>query len=391
MSGNQEDRVLYLPSPKKDQEFRLHLDENISGGVARLLRSRGFDVTTTKDVGLRAQSDVSHMSYALQQRRIIVTRDRDFLKLHAEDHEHSGIVYWPHNEQVSLSEMQETLINLLQRIAKSPGQGAEVATACRQIRLKRRNRKRERRTTQTGLSTNWLPTGLLVQATVVAQQGGMLKVQLESGEQGIISPCRLPTSTPQVGDAIDAVTVRYSRTKRQLHLSMRRAFSLARTLPTLGLKQLRRADKAMIHELQTRWPVEIVVEGEHMLRIYGLTADAVRDAARHLQQKIPWVASAVVRLDKQKLFAWCHTAFGGGVDALAQATGTMVRYQYPEAISLFAASNRELDGVVRLIQAHLPDLQVEEFQAARSESLSPCRWEQLVRSDAHGNITIRGV
>ncbi len=120
MNGRHDDHFLYVPSPHPDQDLRLHLDENISASVARLLRSSGFDITTTNDVGLRAKSDTSHMTYALEQQRIILTRDRDFLQLHDEDHAHCGIIYWPHTEYLSAGAMQDLLIRFLQRVAAAP-------------------------------------------------------------------------------------------------------------------------------------------------------------------------------------------------------------------------------------------------------------------------------
>lgn len=73
--------------------FRLHLDENCDPRIARGLRSRGIDVTTTQEVGLRGVSDEEQLEYALASSRVIYTSDADFARLHASGAQHLGIIY----------------------------------------------------------------------------------------------------------------------------------------------------------------------------------------------------------------------------------------------------------------------------------------------------------
>ena len=61
--------------------MRFHLDEHLPHAIAEGLRRRGIDVTTTVEAGLRGASDDVHLAYALEQRRVIVTNDPDFLVL----------------------------------------------------------------------------------------------------------------------------------------------------------------------------------------------------------------------------------------------------------------------------------------------------------------------
>ena len=61
--------------------------------VAAGLRSRGIDVTTTDEAGLRSMADAEHLSFAASHGRVLVTRDADFLRL-APREAHAGIVYW---------------------------------------------------------------------------------------------------------------------------------------------------------------------------------------------------------------------------------------------------------------------------------------------------------
>ena len=71
--------------------IRFHLDEHVSPVVATALRRHGIDVTTTRDASLRTRDDEAHLEYCRQTRRVLVTRDADFLR-HANLADHWGIV-----------------------------------------------------------------------------------------------------------------------------------------------------------------------------------------------------------------------------------------------------------------------------------------------------------
>jgi len=57
------------------------------------LRRRGIDVTTTPEAGLVSATDEVQPAYALAECRVIITQDRDFLRLHAAGGPHAGIAY----------------------------------------------------------------------------------------------------------------------------------------------------------------------------------------------------------------------------------------------------------------------------------------------------------
>ncbi len=84
--------------------IRFHLDENVHAAVAEALRRRGVDVTTASDAGLIGAADERHLAFAREQRRIVVTHDADFLRLHARGAEHAGIVFC-HARRRSLREL----------------------------------------------------------------------------------------------------------------------------------------------------------------------------------------------------------------------------------------------------------------------------------------------
>ena len=94
--------------------IRFHLDEHVPHAIAAGLRRRGIDVTTTVEAGLRSATDDVHLAYAVEQRRVIVTNDPDFLVLAQEDRPHMGIAYCDQGRR-SLGEMIRRLVVLWER------------------------------------------------------------------------------------------------------------------------------------------------------------------------------------------------------------------------------------------------------------------------------------
>ena len=74
-------------------EIKYHLDESVAHAVANGLEHRSIDVTTSKSAELIGASDLEQLEYARKQRRVLVTHDDDFLRIHATGTEHAGIVY----------------------------------------------------------------------------------------------------------------------------------------------------------------------------------------------------------------------------------------------------------------------------------------------------------
>ena len=72
-----------------------HLDEHVDHRIARALRQRGIDVTTTTDAGLVGAEDLQHLEYARTAGRVIFTQDSDFLRFHRDGLPHAGIVFTP--------------------------------------------------------------------------------------------------------------------------------------------------------------------------------------------------------------------------------------------------------------------------------------------------------
>lgn len=75
--------------------MRFHLDEQVDPAVAEGLRQRGINVTTSAYAELLSATDEAHIAFAIAEKRIIFTHDRDFLRIHSDGISHQGIVYCP--------------------------------------------------------------------------------------------------------------------------------------------------------------------------------------------------------------------------------------------------------------------------------------------------------
>lgn len=94
-----------------NSEIRFHLDENVDPVIASALRRYGIDVTTTVDAGLRTSSDEAQLEFARREKRVVITHDRDFLRMARSGKEHFGVAYCQAGER-SIGE----LIRMLQLI-----------------------------------------------------------------------------------------------------------------------------------------------------------------------------------------------------------------------------------------------------------------------------------
>jgi hypothetical protein len=89
--------------------LRFHLDEHVPFALATGLRRHGIDVTTSADAGLLNADDDAQLAFATAQRRVLVTHDHDFLRLHAGGTTHSGIAYC-HQNKHSVGELLPLLL-----------------------------------------------------------------------------------------------------------------------------------------------------------------------------------------------------------------------------------------------------------------------------------------
>ena len=91
-----------------------HFDESVHAAIAHGLRLRGVDLTTADEVGLLRASDATHLAFAREHGRVVVTNDDDFLRLAPISQPHAGIVYW-HQTKYSIGEAIRHLLALRQQ------------------------------------------------------------------------------------------------------------------------------------------------------------------------------------------------------------------------------------------------------------------------------------
>ena len=74
---------------------RFYANENLTLDLVRELRQLGYDVLTSIDAGQANQSisDENVLKFAQERERVVITLNReDFITLHRESQEHSGII-----------------------------------------------------------------------------------------------------------------------------------------------------------------------------------------------------------------------------------------------------------------------------------------------------------
>jgi predicted nuclease of predicted toxin-antitoxin system len=67
-----------MPGP-----VRVYTDEHIAMAIVRGLRKLGVDVLTFRQAGMMSASDEKHLDRAHALGRAVLTRDKDFLRVHS--------------------------------------------------------------------------------------------------------------------------------------------------------------------------------------------------------------------------------------------------------------------------------------------------------------------
>jgi uncharacterized protein with PIN domain len=93
---------------------RYFTDEHVATAIASGLRKRGVDVLTVVEAKLLGADDPELLAFAREQKRVIVTQDRDFLRMAANEYDHPGVAYAPQGR--SIGEMVR-LLDLLAQVS----------------------------------------------------------------------------------------------------------------------------------------------------------------------------------------------------------------------------------------------------------------------------------
>lgn len=75
------------------EQIKFYLDEHVPRALAEGLRRRGVDVLTVQEAGNSGLSDHEQLNFALEEGRVVVTMDSDFLRLAVQSLPHAGIAY----------------------------------------------------------------------------------------------------------------------------------------------------------------------------------------------------------------------------------------------------------------------------------------------------------
>ena len=83
---------------------RLYADENFRYSVVEQLRLLGHDVLTVQEAGQQGNSDPEVVTFATAAGRAVLTFNRrDFIRLHAQDASHAGILVCTDDDAILLA------------------------------------------------------------------------------------------------------------------------------------------------------------------------------------------------------------------------------------------------------------------------------------------------
>ena len=99
-----------------DLKFLLDADMPISS--AKVIRSFGYDVEDVRDMGMRAAIDQEIIHYALQNKRMIVTKDTDFGEV-LRYPSHPGAIIFRLPYTFTSKELNKTLVDFLDSVDDS--------------------------------------------------------------------------------------------------------------------------------------------------------------------------------------------------------------------------------------------------------------------------------
>ncbi len=120
--------------PKKKTKFLL--DADMPRSSASTLRDLGYDVEDVRDTDLRGATDRAVIEYALQTKRIVVTRDTDFGQvIRYPTHPGAIIIRLPNT--FNSKQINERLTSFMTHIVESDLKNAIVIVQLSRYRIRR--------------------------------------------------------------------------------------------------------------------------------------------------------------------------------------------------------------------------------------------------------------
>jgi predicted nuclease of predicted toxin-antitoxin system len=116
--------------------MRLLADQDVYAMTVRILRSRSHDVATASDLGLSQAADVAILQAAIQDRRILLTRDRDYGGLVFAGNTKGGVIYL-RIAPSALDAVHDELLRVLDLYSETELQGALIVVEPGRHRLRK--------------------------------------------------------------------------------------------------------------------------------------------------------------------------------------------------------------------------------------------------------------
>ena len=105
--------------------MRFYTDTHIPKQVAIQLRNKDIDVIRCEEVGLAEVDDETHLEYAITNKLCIITKDDDFLSLHANilktDRIHHGIFFSSKRDNPAIGEIITACLGYFELIELGAG------------------------------------------------------------------------------------------------------------------------------------------------------------------------------------------------------------------------------------------------------------------------------
>lgn len=103
--------------PAEHEGLKFFLDENLPKSLWKTLRSAGYPADRAVDEGLRGKHD-SAIFRQIRHRSVIITRDKDFLRVDLFPPPHSGILVVRMPSNTPVPDLVSTILEALGRLAE---------------------------------------------------------------------------------------------------------------------------------------------------------------------------------------------------------------------------------------------------------------------------------